>query len=72
LHKLPESLVLDREPQFAAEMTKELNKMLGIETKLSISYHPQTDGQTERMNQELEQYLKFFIDHRQKDWLSLQ
>jgi len=54
LHKLPESLVLDRELQFAAEMTKELNKMLGIETKLSISYHPQTDGQTERMNQELE------------------
>jgi len=72
LHKLPESLVLDRELQFAAEMTKELNKMLGIETKLSISYHPQTDGQTERMNQELEQYLRFFIDHRQKDWLSLQ
>jgi len=72
LYKLPESLVLDREPQFATEMTKELNKMLGIETKLSISYHPQTDGQTERMNQELEQYLKFFIDHRQKDWLSLQ
>jgi len=72
LHKLPESLVLDRELQFAVEMTKELNKMLGIETKLSISYHPQTDGQTERMNQELEQYLRFFIDHRQKDWLSLQ
>ena len=63
---------MDRELQFATEMTKELNKMLGIETKLSISYHPQTDGQTERMNQELEQYLRFFIDHRQKDWLSLQ
>ena len=60
--------MLDREPQFAAEMTKELNKMLGIKTKLSISYHLQTDGQTERMNQELEQYLKFFSDHRQKNW----
>ena len=68
LYGLPESIVLDREPQFAAEMTKELNKMLGIKTKLSISYHLQTDGQTERMNQELEQYLKFFIDHRQKNW----
>ncbi len=58
----------DREPQFAAELTKELNRMLGIKTKLSIVFHPQTDGQTERMNQELEQYLQFFIEHRQKDW----
>ena len=43
--------------------------MLGIKTKLSTAFHPQTDGQTERMNQELEQYLWFFIEHRQKDWL---
>ena len=49
-------------------MTKELNRMLGIETKLSISYHPQTDRQTKRINQELEQYLRFFVNHRQKDW----
>ena len=50
-------------------MTRELNRMLGIKTKLSTAFHPQTDGQTERMNQELEQYLWFFIEHRQKDWL---
>ena len=43
--------------------------MLGIETKLSTAFHSQTDGQTEKMNQKLEQYLRFFIDHRQKDWL---
>jgi len=43
LHGLPESIVSDREPQFAAEMTKKLNKMLGIETRLSTSFHPQTD-----------------------------
>ena len=61
---LPESIVLDGGPQFVADMTKKLNKMLGIETKLSMLYHLQTDGQTERMNQELEQYLKFFIDYR--------
>ena len=42
--------------------------MLGIKTKLSILFHSQTDGQIERMNQELEKYLKFFIDHRQKNW----
>ena len=58
----------DRGPQFAAELTKKLNRMLGIKTKLSTAFHPQTDGQTERMNQEVEQYLRFFIEHRQKDW----
>jgi len=50
LHELPESIVLDRGPQFAAEIMKELNGMLGIETKLSTSFYPQTDRQTERMN----------------------
>ena len=47
---------------------KELNNLLGIQTKLSTAYHPQTDGQTERVNQELEQYLRVFIDHRQEQW----
>jgi len=42
--------------------------MLEIETKLSMVFHPQTDGQTEQMNQELEQYLHMFIDHQQKQW----
>ena len=42
--------------------------MLGIETRLSTAFYPQTDGQMEQINQELEQYLKFFVDHRQKDW----
>ena len=50
LHELPESVVSDRGPQFVAELTKELNKMLGIRTKLSTAFHPQTDRQTERMN----------------------
>ena len=68
LHGLLESIVLDRGPQFVAELTKELNRMLGIKTKLSTAFHLQTDGQTEWMNQELEQYLRFFIEHRQKDW----
>jgi len=50
LHGLLESVVSDRGPQFMAELTKELNRMLGIKTKLSMAFHPQTDGQTERMN----------------------
>ena len=42
--------------------------MLGIETKLSIAYHPETDGQTERTNQKLEQYLRMYDNHRQNNW----
>jgi len=68
LHGLPESIISDRGPQFVAGLMRELNEMLGIKTKLSMAFHPQTDGQTERMNQELEQYLRMFIDHRQEQW----
>ena len=64
LHGLPESIISDRGVQFVAGMMKELNELLGIQTKLSIAYYPQTDRQMERINQELEQYLRVFIDHR--------
>jgi len=66
LYGLPESITLDRGVQFAVGIMKKLNNLLGIQMKLSTAYHPQTDGQTERINQELEQYLRVFIDHRQE------
>ena len=66
MHRLPESIISDRGVQFAAGMMKELNNLLGIQTKLSTVYYPQIDGQMERINQELEQYLRVFIDHRQE------
>ena len=69
LHKLLESVVLNRGPQFAVELTKKLNRMLGIKIKLSTAFHLQTDGQTEQINQKLEQYLRFFVEHQQRDWL---
>ena len=47
LHGLLESVVSDRGPQFTVELMKELNRMLGIETRLLIAFHPQTDGQME-------------------------
>ena len=60
---MPESIILDRGAQFVANLMRELNQILGIKTKLLMAFHPQTDGQTERTNQELEQYLRMFIDH---------
>ena len=68
LYGLLESVISDRGPQFVAGIMRELNKMLGIESKLSTAFHPQIDGQTERVNQELEQYLRMFTNHRQEQW----
>src|ERR1700677_5095486 len=70
LHGLPDDIVSDRGPNFTSALMKELNKLLGIKTKLSTAYHPQTDGQTERINQDLELFLRIFINHRQSDWFN--
>jgi len=69
LYGLPESIVSDKGVQFVVRIMKELNKLLGIQTKLSTAYYSQTDRQIERINQELEQYLRLFINHRQEQWL---
>ena len=50
LHGLPQSIISDRGPQFAAGLMQELNRMLGIKSKLSTAFYSQTDGQTERVN----------------------
>ena len=68
LHGLPKSIILDRRVQFAAGLVRELNRMLGIKTKLSTVFYLQTDGQIESTNQELEQYLKMFVDYCQEQW----
>ena len=54
LYGLPENVINNRRLQFVAKLTKDLNKMLEIETKLLMTLQPQTDGQTEWINQELE------------------
>jgi len=66
LYRLPESIISDRGLQFVAELIKELNRMLEIESKISTVFHLQIDKQTERVNQELKQYLRMFIDYRQE------
>jgi hypothetical protein len=68
-HGLLDSIISDRGLQFAAALMKELNGLLGIKTKLSMAFHLQTDSQTERVNQDVEQYLRIFTSHRQHDWL---
>jgi transposase InsO family protein len=66
---LPVKVISDRGPQFIGRFMKELYAMLGIEGNLSTAYHPQTDGQTERMNQEVEKYLWMFTNFQQDDWV---
>ena len=63
LHGLPQVVISDRGPQFVSNFMKELYQLLGIKENPSTAYHPQMDGQTERMNREIEQYLRFFVAH---------
>ena len=65
---MPDEFISDRGPQFAAHAFRELLKLLGITGKLSTAYHPQTDGTTERINQEIEAYLSIFCSSFPKDW----
>ena len=69
-HGLPTGIVLDRGPQFASQVMKDICKRLGIQSWLSTAYHPQTDGQTERINQDLQQYLQIFTSEKQDEWVS--
>lgn len=65
---LPERIISDRGPQFAAKAFREWNKVLGIETRMSTAYHPQTDGETERVNQELEVALRIYCNANPETW----
>jgi transposase InsO family protein len=64
-------MVSDHGPQFVAEFMCKLYRLLGIKVSASTAYHPQSDGQTERVNQELEQYIRIFINEHQDDWDTL-
>lgn len=71
LHGTPRKVISDRGPQFASKFMQETFRRMGVTSAMSTAYHPQTDGQTERVNQELEQYLRAFVDQRQSNWASL-
>ena len=57
LHRLPEEVISGRGPQFVSNFMHGLSKILGIKVTASMAYHPQTDNQTECINQEVEQFL---------------
>ena len=59
-HGLPHSITSDQGLQFAAQVMQELNKALGIATKLLTSFHLQTDGQTEIVNKEIGNFLRIY------------
>ena len=66
---IPRKVISDRGPQFAAQFMKDLHQLVRTKTNISTAYHPQTDGQTERMNQEIKQYLRIFVNEQQTDWV---
>ena len=66
---LHDTIISDRGPQFASAFTKELARLLKYDIQLSTAYHPQTDGQTERTNQELETYLHIFCTNNPTKWV---
>ena len=71
LHGISRDIITDRGSLFTSELWKETTKNLGIERRLSTAFHPQTDGQTERTNAILEQYLRSYINYQQDNWSDL-
>ena len=62
LHGIPRDIITDRGSLFTSGLWKQITEKLGIERRLSTAFHPQTDGQTERTNAILEQYLWAYVD----------
>jgi hypothetical protein len=68
LHGFQKSLVLDRDPKFTSQFLTDLCKLFGTKLRMSTAFHPQTDGQTERMNRILEDALRHYVSPTQTDW----
>jgi hypothetical protein len=68
LHRLPTAIISDRDPNFTSCLWQELFRLTGTQLCLSSSYHPQSDGQTERVNQCLETYLRCFVHSCPRQW----
>lgn len=71
LHGLPDDIISDRGSVFTSRFWRSLLELLDIKANMSTAFHPQTDGQTERTNAILEQYLRTFMNYQQDNWVSL-
>ncbi|KAE8186446.1 hypothetical protein CF336_g6986, partial [Tilletia laevis] len=71
LHGLPTTIISDRGSVFTSQFWTSVLNLVGVEPRHSTAYHPQTDGQTERVNALLENYLRSFCSYQQDDWSSL-
>ncbi len=60
---MPQVIISDRGPQFISKFMKELYRLLNITPNASTTWHPQTDGQTKRVNQEIKKYLRIFVNY---------
>ena len=69
LYRVIQKVLSDRGPQFASKFMKDLSKILGTKRTLYIVYHPQTDGQMEQINQEVEAFLQYYVNYQQDDWM---
>jgi hypothetical protein len=65
---LPDKIISDRDPCFALNLFQELGKLLGVKLTIGTAYHPQTDSETEQVNQELEIYLQTFCSNKPETW----
>jgi len=70
-HGLPTDIASDRDSRFTSGVWQEFLRLSGIRPRMSTAFHPQTDGQTERLNQTIEAYLRAFVGKEQNDWVSL-
>jgi hypothetical protein len=71
IYGVAEKAISDRGPQFASQVMKAVLQALGVKSALSTAYHPQTDGATERANQEAEQFLRAYVNRIQDNWDTL-
>lgn len=68
LHGVPKEVVTDRDPLFTSNFTRALSDIIGTRQSMSTAYHPQSDGQTERVNRVLEDMLRMYTSKAQTDW----
>lgn len=67
-HGLPEVIISDRDVRFTSALWNEMWSLLGTKLNKSTAFHPETDGQTERQNRTLEEYLRSYVNIEQNDW----